>query len=89
MLVVRDSQYLGAIDVANAVRPETAGAVRALRDMGLRTVMLTGDVRAVANAVGEELHVDDIGAELLPTDEAAAGARHGCKRATSGHGGMG
>jgi P-type Cu+ transporter len=72
VLVVRDSQYLGAIDVADALRPEAAGAVRALRDMGLRTVLLTGDVGAVADAVGEELHVDDIGAELLPTDKAAA-----------------
>jgi heavy metal translocating P-type ATPase len=71
VLVARDGRMLGSIDVADAVRAEAAGAVRALQAMGLRTVLLTGDVRAVADAVGEELHVDEIGAELLPVDKAA------------------
>lgn len=71
VLVVRADRYLGTIDVADAVRPEAAAAVRALRRMGLRTVLLTGDVRAVAEAVAEELHVDEVGAELLPADKAA------------------
>jgi heavy metal translocating P-type ATPase len=72
VLIGRSGRYLGAIDVADAVRPEAAAAVRALRDMGLRTMLLTGDVRPVADAVAEELHIDDIGAELLPVDKAAA-----------------
>jgi P-type E1-E2 ATPase len=71
VFIARDGRMLGSIDVADAVRPEAAGAVRALRGMGLRTVLLTGDVRPVADAVGEELHVDEIGAELLPADKAA------------------
>jgi len=70
VLVARAGRYLGTIDVADAVRGEAAGAVRALRGMGIRTVLLTGDSRAVADAVAEELHVDDIGAELLPSDKA-------------------
>jgi Cd2+/Zn2+-exporting ATPase/Cu+-exporting ATPase len=71
VLVARADRYLGTIDVADTVRAEAAGAVRALREMGLRTVLLTGDVRAVAGAVAEELHVDEVGAELLPADKAA------------------
>jgi Cd2+/Zn2+-exporting ATPase/Cu+-exporting ATPase len=71
VLVARADRYLGTIDVADAVRSEAASAVRVLRKMGLRTVLLTGDVRAVADAVAEELHVDEVGAELLPADKAA------------------
>src|SRR5579863_2087290 len=71
VLVARDGRFLGTIDVADAVRPEAAAAVRALRNMGLRTVLLTGDARPVADAVARELRVDDVGAELLPAEKAA------------------
>ncbi len=70
VLVARDSRYLGTIDIADAVRREAPAAIRALRTMGLRTVLLSGDAWAVADTVAEELHVDDVGAEMLPVDKA-------------------
>jgi Cd2+/Zn2+-exporting ATPase/Cu+-exporting ATPase len=72
VLVARDGRYLGGIDIADAIRPDAPDAIRALQAMGLRTVLLTGDTRAVADAVAEQLHVDDVGAELLPSDKAAS-----------------
>jgi heavy metal translocating P-type ATPase len=72
VFIARNGRYAGMIEVADAVRPGAVGAVRALRGMGLRTVLLTGDVQAVADAVAEELHVDQVGAELLPADKGAA-----------------
>lgn len=70
VLVARAGQYLGTITIADAVRPGAPSAIRALRTMGLRTVLLSGDARAVADAVAEEIQVDDVSAELLPADKA-------------------
>jgi Cd2+/Zn2+-exporting ATPase/Cu+-exporting ATPase len=70
VLVARGGQYLGSITIADAVRHEAPGAIQALRTMGLRTVLLSGDARAVADAVAEEIQVDDVSAELLPADKA-------------------
>ncbi len=63
----------GLIAVADAVRPEAAKAVAALRAAGIRTVvMLTGDNRGTAEAIGRETGVDEVEAELLPADKVAA-----------------
>jgi heavy metal translocating P-type ATPase len=72
VMVARDGWFLGSIEVADAVRPEAAEAVRALRHLGVRTVLLTGDMRSVADSVAEELRIDDVGAELLPSEKASA-----------------
>jgi heavy metal translocating P-type ATPase len=69
VLVARGSRLLGALEIADVLRPEAAEAVTALRRMGLRTVLLTGDTTAVANAVGKQLGVDEVGAELLPDEK--------------------
>jgi Cd2+/Zn2+-exporting ATPase/Cu+-exporting ATPase len=53
------------------LRPEAVQAVNALRQMGLRTVLLTGDTEAVAQAVGRKLDVEEIEAELLPEEKVA------------------
>jgi Cd2+/Zn2+-exporting ATPase/Cu+-exporting ATPase len=66
ILVARGGRLLGAIHVADVLRPEATAAVGQLRAMGLRTVLLTGDVASIANAVGTQLGVDDVGAGLLP-----------------------
>jgi len=58
--------YLGAIYIADTVRPEAAAALAALKAMSIRTVLLTGDIERVAAAVGRELGVDEVVAELLP-----------------------
>jgi Cd2+/Zn2+-exporting ATPase/Cu+-exporting ATPase len=69
--VARGGTYLGTIHVADALRPEAAAAVAALKAMSIRTVLLTGDVQRVAAAVGRELDVDEIVAELLPDEKSA------------------
>lgn len=71
VLVARGGQYLGSIAVADTVRPEAAAAMQSLWLMGIRTILLTGDSEAVANAVGRSLNIGEIGAELLPEDKLA------------------
>lgn len=71
--VARDDAYLGLILVSDLLRPESAETVRELHDMGIGTVaMLTGDRMSGAVWVAEALKVDEVRAELLPEDKAAA-----------------
>ncbi|HEX3157678.1 MAG TPA: heavy metal translocating P-type ATPase, partial [Gemmatimonadaceae bacterium] len=69
--LVEDEQVVAAFAVADAVRPESATAVRELHDMGVAVVMMTGDARAVAEAVARELGIDAVLAEVLPEEKAA------------------
>jgi P-type Cu+ transporter len=71
VMVARDGLFLGAIWIADSIRPEARDAVRRLRQAGNRTILLTGDVRSVANAVAEDLGVDEVQAELLPDQKVA------------------
>jgi Cd2+/Zn2+-exporting ATPase/Cu+-exporting ATPase len=64
--VARGGHVMGLILVADAVRPEAASAMQALRQIGIRTVLLTGDGSAIAHTVAKQLEVDDVEAELLP-----------------------
>ena len=66
VLVTRGGHLLGSIHVADLLRPEAKAAIRDLKSMGLKTILLTGDSRSVAQAVGQGLGVDEISAELLP-----------------------
>lgn len=66
VLVARGARLLGTVRIADKLRPESKTAVAALRQMGIRTVLLTGDQHAVAAAVAHELGVDEWVAELLP-----------------------
>ena len=68
--VAADGQYLGHIVIDDAVKPDSAEAICALRRLGVaKTVMLTGDQRSVAERVGKELGIDEVRAELLPGDK--------------------
>ncbi len=67
--VASDGILLGIIGIADAVKPDSADAIRRLHDMGLRTIMLTGDNSAAANAIAAELGIDEVHAELLPSDK--------------------
>jgi len=69
--VAYGGKYLGNINIADALRPEAIAAVAALKIMSIRTVLLTGDVERVAVAVGDELTVDQVVAELLPEQKSA------------------
>jgi len=71
MYAAVDGQALGVIAVADTVRETARQAVRALHDVGVRTVMLTGDNRRTAEAVARELGMDTVIAEVLPEDKAA------------------
>ena len=71
--VADDAQVLGLLGIADAARPEAAGAIGALRDLGMRhLVMLTGDNRRVAAALSAQLGLDEYRAGLLPEDKTAA-----------------
>jgi P-type Cu+ transporter len=69
--VARDGRLLGAIAVADTVRPEARRAVEALARMRLRIVLLTGDTTAVANTVARSLGIGEVEADLLPEDKLA------------------
>jgi Cu2+-exporting ATPase len=67
--VVRDGQIIGALALEDAIRPEAAEAVAALKERGVRVVMITGDARPVAEAVARDLGIDEVFAEVLPEDK--------------------
>ena len=78
--VARAGVLLGAIEIADRIRPEARSAIAAIQAMGARTVLLTGDARAVAEGVAGELGITEVAADLLPEDKRAyvqrlAGAR--------------
>lgn len=66
VFVTANGVLAGAIALADVVRPESREAVRQLRALGLRCMMLTGDARPVAEQVGRELGLDEVRAEVLP-----------------------
>jgi len=65
-------RIIGALALEDEVRPESLQAVDDLHAMGVRVVMITGDARPVAEAVGEQLGVDEVFAEVLPEDKDSA-----------------
>jgi len=73
--VLRGTDVLGMIVLADVVRPEAAEAVRALKARGVRVAMLTGDSHDVANWVGSELGIEEIFSEVLPGQKSDVVAR--------------
>jgi heavy metal translocating P-type ATPase len=69
VLVAYRGKVCGMIAVADKVRGESRRALEDLRKMGIRTVMLTGDKKAVAQQVADEVGIDEVHAELLPEDK--------------------
>ena len=67
--VVRDGAVVGSLALEDAVRPESRQAVDALHARGVRVAMVTGDARSVAEAVADDLSVDEVFAEVLPEDK--------------------
>jgi Cu+-exporting ATPase len=65
-------ELAGVIGVADTVKPTSKKAIAALHDMGLTTVLLTGDNKAAAAAIGREVGVDRVLAEVLPEEKAYA-----------------
>jgi heavy metal translocating P-type ATPase len=69
IFVARGGRFLGTLQVADTLRPEARSAMQSLKSMRLRTVLLTGDAKNVADDVGGKLGVDEIVAGLLPEDK--------------------
>ncbi len=65
-----ESQALGMIGFEDTVKPESRDAVRGLRALGVKTIMLTGDNSAAAQKVAEQLGLDEVRAQVLPQDKA-------------------
>jgi P-type Cu2+ transporter len=70
--VVRDGRIAGALALEDEIRPESSAAVEQLHRLGIKVVMITGDARPVAEAVGKTLGIDEVMAEVLPEDKDAA-----------------
>jgi P-type Cu2+ transporter len=68
--LVSSGEALAVFAVADAIREESFDAIRALKNRGIEVAMLTGDSRAVADAVARELAIDTVFAEVLPEDKA-------------------
>ena len=64
--VVQDGQIVATLALADVIRPESRAAIAQLQEMGIEVVMLTGDSKAVAKAVAEELGIRQYIAEVLP-----------------------
>jgi Cu+-exporting ATPase len=89
VFVAVDGTAAGAIAVADAIRPSTPEAIRALHADGLRIVMASGDGAATATAVARELDIDEVHAEVRPGDKlelVRALQRQGRKVAFAGDG---
>jgi P-type Cu+ transporter len=69
IFVAQGMRFLGTLVISDRTREEARSAIQAIRGLGIRTVLLTGDSIVVAKTVGEEIGVDQIEAELLPDDK--------------------
>jgi len=71
LYLVRDRDVVAALALEDQVRAEAREAVTELRRLGVRVVMITGDARQVADAVGADLGIDEVMSEVLPEDKDA------------------
>ena len=67
--IAQEDKIIGALSVEDRIRPESREAIDALHEQRVRVVMITGDAQSVADAVGQDLGVDEIFAEVLPQDK--------------------
>ena len=67
--VAREGQFVGSILISDEEKPTAKAAMQGLQAQGVRTVMLTGDSPAVAQAVAADLGIDEVHAGLLPADK--------------------
>jgi Cu2+-exporting ATPase len=70
--VIVDGEVIGAVAVEDEIRAESKEAVDLLHGLGVRVAMITGDSQAVADSVARRLGIDEVAAQVLPADKAAA-----------------
>uniref|UniRef100_UPI00262CB7D1 heavy metal translocating P-type ATPase n=1 Tax=Gordonia sp. (in: high G+C Gram-positive bacteria) TaxID=84139 RepID=UPI00262CB7D1 len=83
VLIEQRGAVIGAIAVRDEIRPEAAEAIAGITDLGIDTVMLTGDNARTAAAIGEQAGIVEIHAELSPEDKAALITRIGDGRTSA------
>ncbi|MFC1504653.1 heavy metal translocating P-type ATPase [Spirochaetota bacterium] len=69
ILAAADNEAIGLFAVADAIKEDSAGSIHALKKMGIRTIMLTGDNRRAAESVAKTAGIDEVHAELMPMDK--------------------
>lgn len=69
MMLARDTSLLGIIAVADTVKDSAQGGIQALHDIGIQTVMITGDNERTANAIAKQVGIETVYAEVLPEDK--------------------
>ncbi|MFC9787563.1 heavy metal translocating P-type ATPase [Rhodococcus sp. NPDC127528] len=69
--VIRDGRVIGALALADEIRPESKQAIDALHERGVHVAMITGDAEAVAQSVARSLGIDEVFAGVLPQDKGA------------------
>ncbi len=72
LYVIVDNRVLGALAVEDEIRPESAEATELLHKLGIQVAMITGDSQSVADSVAHRLKIDEVAAQILPADKAAA-----------------
>ena len=70
--LIVDDQVVGILGLEDEIRPESREAVEQLHAMGIRVAMITGDAQEVADSVARRLAIDEVAAQVLPADKAAA-----------------
>lgn len=71
LFVVKNGALYGLVALADAIKPTSAAAITTLRDMGVRTILLTGDNERTAQAVSDAVGTDKVIANVLPADKEA------------------
>jgi Cu2+-exporting ATPase len=72
LYAVAQGRLLGAFAVEDQIRPESSEAITELHRLGVRVAMITGDSKTVADSVARRIGIDEVAAEVLPADKAAA-----------------
>jgi len=70
VFILLDNKIVGAIELGDKIKSESKEAVKVLKQMGIKCIMITGDNKQVAKKVADELNLDDFYAEVLPSEKA-------------------
>jgi Cu+-exporting ATPase len=71
LFLVHDQVVVGALVIADEIRPESLGVVKKIKELGVKVAMISGDHRSTAEAVAKELGIDEVLSEVLPSQKSA------------------